>query len=384
VQTFLIKNARTYAPQDLGVCDVLCWGDRILDVGRDLWPPEEPAVFQAEGRVLLPGLIDTHIHVMGASGGGGPAHRSPEMPLSWITLAGITSVVSPLGTDSLSRTIPALLSRAAALRAEGISAWIYTGGWRNPVPTLTGDVMADVAYVDAVLGVKVAIAEPAAPSLSVADLCLLAHAAAVGSGIGGKAGVLHAHIGDRGEGLLPLREAMAATGLPPARFVATHVNRNPGLWEQAQIFARDGAGIDLTSQVRKDRGYDNAIEPDRALLQLLDTDLPAANVTLSSDSGGAYRRPPTSRKGTYTMAEPATLFDTLRRVVAQGAPWEKVAPLATRNAADRLGLARKGRIEPGADADLLLLSPDNEVDHLWARGRLMVADGEAVVRSDYE
>lgn len=184
------------------------------------------------------------------------------------------------------------------MTAEGVGAYAYTGGWLNPVPTLTGDVQTDIAYVDRFLGVKVALSEPAAPPLSHEYLCILAQAA-------------------------------ETTGLPPDRFVATHVNRNPGLLAQAFEFAKDGGAIDLTSQVQRDRGYNNA-------------------------------------------------------VVAQGVAWSDLLPFVTSNPTHRLGLDHKGRIEAGRDADLVLLGDDHEVAQVWSRGRAMVAEGEVVVRSDYE
>jgi len=64
---------------------------------------------------------------------------------------GVTTVVSPLGADSLTRSIPCLLARAATLECEGISAFCYTGGWWDPVPTLSGNPQADVAFVDRIL-----------------------------------------------------------------------------------------------------------------------------------------------------------------------------------------------------------------------------------------
>jgi len=382
LQTLLIKNAHVYAPEDLGIQDVLCAGGHIIDMGTEVWPVGEPTVHQAEGRPLIPGLIDSHIHVTGASGAGGPLSRSHDLPLSWITLAGITTVVSPLGTDSLSRSIPALLGRAAALTAEGINAYVYTGGWRNPVPTLTGDPQADMAYVDRILGIKIAIAERGAPPMSVDDLCHLAQAAVIGGGIAGKKGVLHAHIGDRPEGLEPLRQAIEASGIRPDRFLATHVNRNPALWAQAQSFAKEGGGIEVTSQIQKDRGYGNAIEPERALLEILDSDIPREHVTLSTDAGGSYSIQ--GRNGRSAMAEPMTLFETIQKVVRGGVDLSDVLPLVTLNAANRLGLTSLGRIVDGGAADMVLLTEDIEVDCVWCRGRLMVSDGDAIVRSDYE
>ena len=379
-----IQNARVFTPEDLGVADALCWGGRIVAVGTDLRPPPgaEVEALNAKDRLLLPGLIDPHIHIMGASGGNGPACRTPDLPISRIASAGVTAVVSPLGTDSLSRTVPGLLARAAAATAEGISAYAYTGGWRNPVPTLTGDPQADVLFIDRVLGVKVALAEPTAPPFSAHDLTLLAHAAVIGGRLAGKRAVLHAHIGDRAEGLQPLDDAVRASGLPPDRFVATHVNRNPRLWRQALDFAKAGGSIDLTTQMRPDRGFTGAVPPAAAVLEAFNSGVPPGRITLSSDSGSAHLRPDGS--GAYYLAGPDTILQTLRELVREGVSWGQAASFASRHAADLLGLSHKGRIAEGADADLLLLTGDGEVDRVWCRGRLMVVAGSPVVRGHFE
>jgi beta-aspartyl-dipeptidase (metallo-type) len=379
-----IQRARTFAPEDLGASGVLCWGGRIVAVGPDLHPPvgADVETLDGTGRLLLPGLIDPHIHIMGTSGGDGPARRTPDLPISRITAAGVTAVVSPLGTDSLSRTIPGLLARAAAATAEGISAYAYTGGWRNPVPTLTGDPQTDVACLDRVLGVKVALAEPTVPPCSAEYLLQLAHAAILGGRLAGKRAVLHAHIGDRPEGLQPLWDAVRATGLPPDRFVATHVNRNPGLWRQALDFVRAGGSIDLTAQMRPDLGFPDALPPASAIPEALRAGVPPERITLSSDSGSAHLRPGGS--GASYMAGPDTLLQTLKGLVREGLSWAQASAFASRNAADLLGLSRKGRIAEGADADLLLLTGDGEIDRVWCRGRLMVAGGDPVVRGYFE
>lgn len=79
-----------------------------------------------------------------------------------------------------------------------------------------------------------------------------------------------------------------------------------------------------------------------------------------------------------------TLIDSMRAVLRQGVDWQTILPLVTLNPAERLGLSTKGRIEPGSDADLVLFTSDNQIDQVWSRGKAMVVDGEAVVRSDYE
>lgn len=375
-----ISNAHVFAPDDLGVTSVLCYGQRIVGIGMDPPSGAEVEVVDAGGHLLLPGIIDPHIHVMGSGGGGSPAERSTDLPLSRITAAGVTTVVSPLGTDSLSRTIPALIMRARALTAEGISAFAYTGGWRTPVPTLTGDAQTDIAFIHDVLGIKIALAEKTAPPLTEYDLAHLAHAAAIGGSISGKRAVLHAHIGDREEGLQPLWDAARQTGLPLDRFVATHVNRNPALWEQAKEYAAAGGSIDITCQVTPELGYPNALDPASCAAEAVGLDL-IDRLTLSTDAGALY---PIGAKDAPYMADPRTLLQTTVDAVGFGLTWEQAARLTSANAAALLGLSGKGALTPGADADLTLLTVEGSVEGVWAKGRQMVRQGDPIVTSHLE
>ena len=84
------------------------------------------------------------------------------------------------------------------------------------------------------------------------------------------------------------------------------------------------------------------------------------------------------------MAGPDAILRTLRHIVREGVSRETAGALASRHAADLLGLSGKGRIAASADADLLLLSEAGEVDRVWARGCSMVAGGESVVRGNFE
>jgi len=61
-----------------------------------------------------------------------------------------------------------------------------------------------------------------------------------------------------------------------------------------------------------------------------------------------------------------------------------VLPLVTENTARALRLAGKGRLEPGKDADVVLLREGSlEVVDVFARGRRMVRDGAPVVRERF-
>ncbi|HWU41153.1 MAG TPA: beta-aspartyl-peptidase [Candidatus Acidoferrum sp.] len=384
----LIRGGRVFDPTDRGIADILVVDERIAAVGEHLPPPSgigEGEVVEAAGCIILPGLIDGHIHVMGASGLGGPTTRTTDLQIDRIVSSGVTTVVSPLGADSLSRAIPALLSRAAALEAEGISAFCYTGGWRLPVPTLTGDPQADVVFIDRVVGIKVSISEAMAPACSAEDLCRLAHAAWTGGRLAGKRAVLHAHVGDHPDGLSPLLEVQQRTGIPADRLVATHTNRNVQLWKQAQAYACGGGSIDLTALQRAETGHPQAVHPAKAIVEALAVGVPPARITLSTDSGAAYPRLDDSGRtvGQY-MAGPECLFRTLRELVREGLSWSQAVAFATSHIAELLGLRQKGRVAEGRDADLVLLTGEAEVDRVYGRGRLLVNAGRAIVRGPFD
>ena len=96
----LIRNADVYAPESLGVQQLLFGGGRILWIGGDL--PALPAALAVDaidldGRRLIPGLIDGHVHVTGGGGEAGFSTRVPAPTLSRYTRAGVTSVVGLLG-----------------------------------------------------------------------------------------------------------------------------------------------------------------------------------------------------------------------------------------------------------------------------------------------
>jgi beta-aspartyl-dipeptidase (metallo-type) len=216
------------------------------------------------------------------------------------------------------------------------------------------------------------------------ELCRLAHAAWTGGRLAGKRAVLHAHIGDHADGLEPLREVGRRTGIPLDRLVATHVNRNGALWQQAMAYAREGGSIDLTALQRAAGGHPQAIPPAQAIRQALAAGVPAGRMTLSTDSGAAYPRFDEALRpaGRY-MPGPDSLLATLRELVKDGLSWGAAAAFCGAHAADLLGLERKGRVQAGRDADLLVLSEAGAVDRLYARGRLLVEGGRPVVRGPF-
>ena len=78
----IIRNADVYAPEHLGKKDVLLLGNKIAAVDDhisfDIKGKVEVTEIDAEGKSLVPGFIDSHVHIQGGGGEGGFSTRTPE------------------------------------------------------------------------------------------------------------------------------------------------------------------------------------------------------------------------------------------------------------------------------------------------------------------
>src|SRR3954471_15409459 len=151
----LLRNADVYDPLPKGRRSILIGGERILWMGEELELPAalNVTVRDLEGRRVIPGLIDCHVHLTGGGGEAGPETRVPPLGLSRLTTGGVTTAIGLLGTDDTVRTTAELVTTARGLIAEGLSAYCYTGGYHFPPTTITGSVRGDIVLIDLILGV---------------------------------------------------------------------------------------------------------------------------------------------------------------------------------------------------------------------------------------
>lgn len=152
----IIRQIEVFAPDYLGKMDVLIAGGKILAVEEQLeggYEGVEVEELSGEGKVLTPGFIDCHFHILGGGGEGGYQNRTPEVTLSQLTTAGVTTVVGCLGTDGEGRDMTALISKAKGLEAEGISTYVYEGSYRLPVKTVTDSIIKDFLTIDKIIGI---------------------------------------------------------------------------------------------------------------------------------------------------------------------------------------------------------------------------------------
>ena len=156
----------------MGVQDLLFANDRIVRIEPHIPMPShwsDLEVVNIAGKIVVPGFIDNHVHIAGGGGAGGPISRNADIRLSQITPSGVTTVVGVLGYDCTTKHATSVLARALALEEEGISAYMYVGGFVLPSPTITGSVTNDIAFIDKVVGVKLAISDPLCSQPSVED-----------------------------------------------------------------------------------------------------------------------------------------------------------------------------------------------------------------------
>lgn len=383
----LIENANIFAPEPLGIGSVLLAGNTILHAGpglADVAPGLLAQRIDLRGQALIPGLIDCHVHVTGGGGEDGFSTQAPAVPLSQFTLNGVTAVVGLLGTDDETRGTAGLLARTRALREEGLSAWCWTGGYHVPPTTLTGSVRTDIVNIDCVIGLgELAISDHRSSQPTFDELARLASEVHVAGLLSRKAGVMHLHLGDGERGLALVRRLLAETELPPRVFHPTHVNRRKALFEEACALSRENVVIDVTA-FPVEEGEDAWSAAD-AWARYHDAGCPAENLTISSDGGGCL--PVFDANGEMVKMDFATsagLPDTLRELVARGHALDAILPAMTGNVARLLKLTGKGRIAPGADADLVCLDDALGVRHVMAGGRWMVQDGAPVVTGAFE
>lgn len=378
----LIKNANVYAPEFIGKKDVLIAGQKIEYIANEIKEAEIPCeVIDADGMKLIPGLIDQHVHVTGGGGEGGFKTRAPEVNLSELVKGGITTVVGLLGTDGITRSVENLYAKVMALNEEGITAYMLTGAYDYPSPTLTGEVDKDIALIEKVLGVKLAISDHRAPNLTLDQLIQLGSKARVAGMLSGKPGMVTLHMGDAKSGLQPVFDALENSAIPVTIFRPTHVNRNPKLLEEAYQYVEKGGYIDLTC------GITGQNDPASCIESVIKRGFPTNHITISSDGQGSWSN--YDEQGHLLeigVSSVESIYKEFRKMVQNfDMKIEEALPFVTGNVAEALGLKdKKGCIKLGADADLLLLNDDLEIDMVIAKGNVLMKNKEVLIKGTYE
>jgi beta-aspartyl-dipeptidase (metallo-type) len=342
----LIENGELFDPAPRGKTTIVVAGGRIEKIGAVDATSFAPQRMDASGCIVVPGLIDCHIHLIGGSGEQGFASASGPISAHELLSNGTTTVVGLLGTDTTTKTLPSLLAKVKALREQGLNARMWTGGY--DARSLTGCVRDDVVLFEEIIGAgEIAIADRRATHYDARTLARLASDCYIAGTLTGKAGVLHLHTGELRERLSIVREVLDH-GVPAAALQPTHVNRNDELFREAIELTHRGVAVDLDVVERNLTHWlrlFSAAGGDRSMLTI-STDAPIGPVS--------------------------SLLEQIRAVVLDEVwPLEDAFALATRNPARVLKLDDAGVIAEGKRADLLVLDAKTlELRHTIAGGRV--------------
>jgi beta-aspartyl-dipeptidase (metallo-type) len=358
---YLIENGEVYTPEPAGVTSLLLINDRIVKIG-DIDHSAlaslglEYEVIDASGCYVVPGFIDPHEHLIGAGGEHGFTTRMPEISFEQLACSGMTTVVGLLGTDTTTRHLACLHAKVKQLKNEGLTAYLYTGGFEIPPSTFLTRLTDDLVMIDEVIGTgEIAISDYRYVDPPEYELARVVTETMLGGMMSGKAGVTHFHTGEGKTRLSILHAMLDNHGVPPEYIYPTHITRTPELMDDAIALAKRGCFVDT-----------DTVEGNLAdcLEQYRERGGPLDKLTVSSDA----HTPGGSPEKHFSQ-----FVDCVRE---RRLPMEMVLRCFTQTPSEALKLPAKGRLEAGKEADVLLLQKDSlDIIGVFARGQQIVKDG---------
>lgn len=370
----LIKNVQLLTSAKGEYTDILIADEKIMEVKSNIDTGNiATEVTDAQGAIATPGLIDIHVHTSGGGGQTGFYSLAPEIKMQDLIQCGTTSVVGTLGTDGFVKQLPQLYAKTMSLRMNGMSAYMLTGFYGLPTPTITDCIANDLIFVDPVVGCKIAICDDRSSFPSEDDLMKIISQVRLGGFTSNKKGVMHVHLGALPEGMEQLLNISKKIPSLIQHISPTHTIRTEHLFFQSIEFAKMGGMIDITT------GGTKYTEPYKGVLVALENGVSIDNITFSSDgNGGVKRVNPDTGESTYTLAPVDGNLIQVKKLIKEGGiePHEAFK-LVTINAAKTMSLKNKGLLQNGYDADICLFDEDYNLHTVFAKGKMMMKEGVA-------
>lgn len=362
----ILKSGHVYSPDDLGVKDILLWEDRIIKIGEDLKIPEgfEGAYTDCSGRIVIPGIVDTHVHITGGGGEGGFTTRTSEITFEEIAEAGVTTLVGVLGTDGYARRVEDVLVKCMALREEGFDCYFLTGSYTFPITTMRGSVAEDIIFNEYCLGTgEVAHCDHRGSLMRYEEFIRLAADTRNGARLAGLKGVLNIHLGNYHDPADFFIRACEEDITFRPLIVPTHVTRKYEVFESCLRFLEYGGQIDITAgsdgdAVQRSYGSVEGLEIIYKKYGTLD------RVTMTSDGNGSA--PVWDELGNMIgmgKGSSKVLLADLKKAAQRGViPFEETLRTITSTPAAVYGLKNSaGRIVENGTANFAILDSDLEL-----------------------
>lgn len=378
----LFKQVQVFSPTPIGKKDVLIGGGKIIAIEDEIKLPDSSLIeiIETKGQYLVPGFVDSLVHITGGGGEGGYATRTPEMNVEDAFEGGVTTVIGVLGTDAVTRSLENLLAKAHGLEEQGLSVYCHTGSYHYPMVTVTDSVKSDIMLIEKFIGVgEVAIADHRSSQMTVAELARLSSEARVGGMLSGKAGIVSIHLGEENGRLSKLEQVIEQSDIPITQFYPTHVNRSKAVLMAGFNYAMQGGYIDFTTSTTPQIIEQGEVPAAEALAQALAKGIHISQLTMSSDGNASL--PIFDDKGKLVDLQVGRIKSLHQSMVDAVKKYD--VPLAvalesiSKSPANILQLKNKGVIAIGNDADFNLIDINTlAINSVFAKGVKVVDQGE--------
>ena len=241
----------------------------------------------------------------------------------------------------------------------------------------------DIMMVPPIIGTKIAVSDHRSSNPQGPELIEVATATRRGGLLANVAGLVTMHMGSGIGKLDPLFYALNHSDVPAKNFLPTHMLRTRELMEEGAKLVRRGGYFDMTAGSTEE---DMEIGAEQIMEILSWEGMSTDHLTMSSDAFGS--QPKFNENGDcigLTYCSPKYLHLTIKSLVRRGLPLEEAIKLLTSTPAELLGKTGvKGCVAVGADADLLVLDENLDIDALFAKGQVALLDKEIVLKGRFE
>ena len=380
----LLKSGHVYSPKDLGVKDILLWEDRVIKIGENLKIPEGFVGEESDlsGKIIIPGIVDTHVHITGGGGEGGFTTRTGEITFEEIAEAGVTTLVGVLGTDGYARRVEDVLIKCMALREEGFDCYFLTGSYTLPITTMRGSVAEDIIFNEYCLGVgEVAHCDHRGSLMRYEEFTRLCADTRNGARLSGLKGVLNVHLGNYPNPADFFIRACEEDITFRPLIVPTHVTRKYEVFESCLKFLEYGGQIDITAGSDGSSGRKcGSVEGLEIIYRKYGS---LDRVSMTSDGNGSM--PVWDELGNMIgmgKGSSKVLLKDLKKATQRGViPFEETLRTMTTTPAAIYGLKNSaGTIVENGTANFAVLDENLDLEKTILNGKTVWQKGKGVVR----